>query len=197
VRVCPTTLASVFELQIESTVDERGFFARMTDAADLERLTEGAWKAPYSAMSHNDAQFTLRGLHWQAAPAGETKIVRCLSGSIFDVVVNVDPEASQYGQWTSVVLDANSCNALLIPPNHAHGFLTLERCSRVMYEICGEYRPEYARTFHWNDEMLAIEWPTTPQVVGARDRAAGSLADVMASQFSDETTGNEAVDAHG
>lgn len=186
-KIHSTSLRSVFELEIVHTVDERGFFARLTDTSVLERLTEGTWKLPYLAVSHNDAAFTLRGLHWQAPPAVETKLVRCLSGSIFDVVVNVDPADNEYGQWTSVVLDAKSCNALLIPPNHAHGFLTLEKNCRVMYEISGDYMPEYARSCRWDDKALGIVWPATPEVVGARDGEACLLAEVMLSVISATT----------
>ncbi len=178
-KIRPTSLCSVFELESERIVDERGFFTRLTDHDVLEQLTGGAWKAPYSAISHNESRHTLRGLHWQVAPAGESKLVRCISGSVFDVVVNVDPTANEYGQWTSVVLDSKTFNSLLIPPNHAHGFLTLEEGSRVLYEISGDYRPEQSRTCNWADRDLGIAWPFTPKVVGHRDALAGSLAEAV------------------
>lgn len=187
-KIRPTALCSVFELESERAGDERGFFTRLTDNDVLEHLTNGAWKSPYSAISHNQMRHTLRGLHWQAAPALETKLVRCVAGSIFDVVVNVDPNANEYGQWTSVVLDSETFNSLLIPPNHAHGFLTLEEGSRVLYEITGEYRPEHSRTCHWADSALGIVWPHTPAVVGQRDAMAGSLAEVVSSLLSIEQT---------
>lgn len=196
-KIRPTALCSVFELESERAGDERGFFTRLTDNDVLEHLTNGAWKSPYSAISHNQMRHTLRGLHWQAAPALETKLVRCVAGSIFDVVVNVDPTTNEYGQWTAVVLDSEAFNAVFIPPNHAHGYLTLEEGSRVLYEILGEYRPEHSRTCHWADKALGIDWPSAPQIVGARDAVAGSLHEVMSSQVSTELTTTENFDDRG
>jgi dTDP-4-dehydrorhamnose 3,5-epimerase len=192
VKMHPTSLSAVFEIVSERVVDDRGFFARLTDHSVLEELTNGTWKSPYSAISHNKSQYTLRGLHWQLAQAGETKLVRCIAGSVFDVVVNVDPASKEFGQWTSVVLDSETFNSLLIPPNHAHGFLTLQEDSRVLYEISGEYRPEHSRTCHWADKDLGIAWPYLPRVVGHRDAVAGLLTEVAPPQVQIERIGSEA-----
>ncbi len=170
----PTDLPGVWEVFADVASDERGHFFRLSDSQMLSSLV-GEWVGTYSAISHNFARHTLRGMHWQSSAAPETKLVRCVRGSALDVVVDVDTSSSTFGRWTAVELDADRANAVLIGPLHAHGFLTLEDSTDVLYEIRGSYEPGHSLGFRWDDPMVGLDWPAVPAVIGRRDAALPPL----------------------
>jgi dTDP-4-dehydrorhamnose 3,5-epimerase len=159
-------------LDIEPQADERGFFARSFCAEEMEarglcsRFAQGG-------ISFNRAAGTLRGMHWQAAPHGETKIVRCTRGRIHDVVVDLREGSPTRFRWEAVEMDAASARALYVPEGFAHGFLTLEPLSEVHYMISAPHSPAHQRGARWDDPDFGIEWPAAPGplVVSDRDRA--------------------------
>src|SRR4051812_821236 len=138
--------------------DERGAFRKVLDGvadeipAEFRELTE-------VAISHNRLAGTVRGLHWQADPFGQTKVVWVASGRILDVLVDVRPESPAYGSWASVELSADDAGAILVPTGVAHGFQTLEDDTRVVYLMRGGYAPLSAVTLRWDDPAIAIDWP--------------------------------------
>ena len=163
-----TAIPGVVVVELERLEDERGFFARAFCAEEF--AAHGLVASFVQAnLAHNTRRGTLRGLHYQAAPAPETRLVRCTRGAIFDVAVDLRPESASYCRWTGHQLDARNHRALYIPAGCAHGLLTLEDHSEVSYLMGAAYAPELARGVRWNDPAFAIDWPFEPAVISRRD----------------------------
>jgi dTDP-4-dehydrorhamnose 3,5-epimerase len=174
-----TRVPGAFVVEPEPATDERGFFARTWCretfaarglAADLDQCS----------VSYNRRRHTLRGLHFQAAPHEEAKLVRCTRGRLFDVVVDLRPGSPARGRWDAAELDAESHRALYVPPGCAHGFLTLADDTVVFYQIAGAHAPAAARGVRWDDPDLAIDWPADAPILSERDRALPTLAEITA-----------------
>ncbi len=169
-RFAPTSLSGVYTVDLEPVVDERGTFARSFDATIY---AEAGLQASFAqaARATNIRAGTLRGLHFQAAPLGEIKIVRCTHGSAFDVLVDARRDSSTYGRWQAFELDAARAEALYVPAGIAHGYQTRADDTVLEYLISAPYDASLQRGFLWNSPALAIPWPTVPSVVSARDAA--------------------------
>lgn len=167
-RFEPTALAGVWVVRPEPHVDERGSFARWFDAPVFagRGLVD---RFDVVASSVNPTAGTLRGLHWQEDPHGETKLVRCARGRVWDVVVDVRPGSPTRHQHVAVALDARDGTALYVPPGFAHGFLTLFPDSEVEYHLAGPWVPAAARGMRWDDPTLAIPWPAKPASIAEKD----------------------------
>ena len=174
-NVRATGIAGVLVGSFEPVRDERGAFERMWEPDALAEHGIDPQLAQCS-LARNDAAGTLRGLHWQDGDDGETKVVRCVRGAIFDVAADVRPGSPTYGSWFGLRLDADGSAMLIVPPGCAHGYITLEDRSDVAYWISVPYRPSAARGIRYDDPRLAIDWPVAPRVVSARDRALPRLA---------------------
>jgi dTDP-4-dehydrorhamnose 3,5-epimerase len=165
-----TDLAGVVEIEMERHSDERGFFARTW--CELEFRERGLNpKVVQSSISWNDRKGTLRGVHFQAQPHPEAKIVRCTKGSLYDVALDLRPDSATYLKWTAVELTAANHRTLYIPEGCAHGFLTLEDQTEVLYQMSEFYYPEAARGIRWNDPAFGIAWPGKVEVISERDRS--------------------------
>ncbi len=165
-----TKLKGAFLIEPERLEDERGFFARTWCQREFAALgLEPAWVQ--SSISFNKSKATLRGMHYQAAPYEETKLVRCTAGAIYDVIVDLRPGSETYRQWLGVELTAANRCLLYIPQGVAHGFETLTDDAEVFYEISEFYHPESARGVRWDDPALGIEWPLKAQILSDRDRS--------------------------
>jgi dTDP-4-dehydrorhamnose 3,5-epimerase len=163
-----TALAGAFILDLERIEDERGFFARSFCAAEL--ATRGLNAAvSQCSVSFNSRRGTLRGLHYQAAPHGEDKVVRCTAGAIFDVIVDIRAESATYLRWFGLELTAGNRRALYIPQGFAHGFITLTDDTEVLYMISVPYAAGFGRGLRWNDPAIGIRWPGEPKVLSERD----------------------------
>jgi dTDP-4-dehydrorhamnose 3,5-epimerase len=169
-RLTGTPLAGLFLVEVAPATDARGLFARVYDE-DVFRAAGLCHAFPQASLSFNTLRGTLRGLHLQAEPRPEPKLVRCAQGRIFDVAVDLRPASTTFRRWFGVELSADRRNALYVPPGFAHGFLTLEDASEVHYQIGERYRPELARGYRWNDPAFAIDWPFPPSVISERDAA--------------------------
>ena len=167
-NITKTDLSGVLCIDIEAKTDNRGFFARTWDAAFAKEnaLVE---RFDYSCISGNTKMHTLRGMHWQKAPHGETKLVRCTRGRMLDVVVDLRPESSTFQAWTSVELSSKNHQALYIPEGFAHGFLTLEDATEVLYDIAGAYVPDASAGVRFDDPAFSIVWPAAPAIISGRD----------------------------
>jgi dTDP-4-dehydrorhamnose 3,5-epimerase len=168
-RFQETKLPGVFEVQLELKSDERGFFARSWCQKEFESHGLNATLAQCS-VSFNARKGTLRGLHYQDAPCGEVKLVRCTAGSLYDVVVDLRPQSPMFKNWVAVVLTAEKRNMLYIPEGCAHGFLTLEDATEILYQISEFYHPELSRGVRWDDPAFQINWPGGVKVISERDR---------------------------
>jgi dTDP-4-dehydrorhamnose 3,5-epimerase len=163
-----TKLAGVFEIQIEPHSDARGFFARSWCEQEFKDKGLNSMLVQCS-ISVNTRKGTLRGMHYQAAPFQETKVIRCTQGSIYDVVLDLRPASVTFKDWIGVVLTAQKRNMIYVPAGCAHGFLTLENDAEVFYQISESYHPESARGVRWNDAAFRIDWPEKVDVISERD----------------------------
>lgn len=165
-----TAVAGAFLVEPEILADERGSFFR-TFCAEAFVAQGLAATYPQCNVSANRKRGTLRGLHFQAGPAAEAKLVRATHGRVFDVAVDLRPDSPSYRKWAAVELDAARHNAFYIPTGCAHGFLTLEDDSALFYQMSAAYVPGLARGVRWDDPAFAIAWPFAPGIISARDAA--------------------------
>jgi dTDP-4-dehydrorhamnose 3,5-epimerase len=168
-RFQPTELTGVCLIVPERMEDERGYFMRTWCHDEFSRNI-GDVSFVQASQSFNRVAGTLRGLHFQAAPHGESKLVRCLRGAIYDVVVDIRPDSANYGRWLGCELSEENGHALFIPQGYAHGFQTLDDGTEVAYQISAYHRPEAARGIRWDDRTLNIRWPLPISMISARDR---------------------------
>lgn len=163
-----TRLAGVFRVTAEPHRDVRGAFARLH--CPDEFAAAGIPFGPVqTSVSCNPHPFTLRGLHHQPAPHAETKLVRVARGRVFDVAVDLRPESPTHRQWIAEELSADNLTALYIPQGVAHGFLTLEADTDVLYQIAPAYMPGHEAGVRWDDPAFAIAWPQPPALISDRD----------------------------
>ena len=164
-----TRLPGVFEICIEPKADERGFFARTWCRTEFE--AQGLHpNLVQCSISFNTRKRTLRGMHYQAPPYAETKLVRCTRGALYDVVLDLRPESPTKREWIGIVLTADNRNMMYVPEGCAHGFLTLTDETEVFYQMSEFYNPEAARGVRWDDPAFQINWPESVEVISERDR---------------------------
>jgi dTDP-4-dehydrorhamnose 3,5-epimerase len=169
-RFEPTAIPGVVEIHATPAGDDRGAFLRTWCRESF--AAAGIDFAPSQiSLSENRALHTLRGMHWQAAPAEERKLIRCVRGAVHDVALDLRDGSPTRLRSVGVVLSAAARNAIFIPAGCAHGFLTLTEDAVLEYMIDAPYAPEQARGVRWDDPAFGIAWPAAPAVIGARDRA--------------------------
>jgi dTDP-4-dehydrorhamnose 3,5-epimerase len=164
-----TRLKGSFIIDPERLEDERGFFARSWCQQEAKQYgLEPKW--PQCNISYNKSKGTMRGMHYQAAPFEEAKLVRCTMGAICDVIIDLRPDSVSFKKWTAVELSSESRRMLYVPEGFAHGFLTLQDNTEVFYQMSEVYAPNYARGLRWNDPAFGILWPTEVTVISAQDQ---------------------------
>ncbi len=165
-----TKLCGAFIIEPEKFEDERGFFARLWSDQEFQALgVEGRFIE--SNMSFNATAGTLRGMHYQAPPFAQAKLVRCTQGSIYDVGVDLRRHSETFGQWIGIELSAANRLMLYVPGGFGHGYLSLTDNTEVHYQVTAAYAPEFAKGFRWNDPAFNIEWPPLVKLnINARDR---------------------------
>lgn len=175
-----TTLRGAFVVEPTVVHDERGLFARTW--CEAEARAHGLDpRVVQCSVSWNRRRGTLRGLHFQAAPYGEAKLVRVTRGAIFDVIVDLRRGSPTFGRHLAVELSAANRLMIFVPAGFAHGFQTLVDDTEVAYQMSTPYEPSSARGVLWSDPELAIPWPAVDErIVSARDRALPRLADLIA-----------------
>jgi dTDP-4-dehydrorhamnose 3,5-epimerase len=175
-KFTPTSIAGAVIIDIEPLPDERGFFARTYCPSELVNAGLRAHIAQ-SSMSFNRKKGTLRGMHYQAAPYDEIKMVRCTHGAIYDVVLDLRRDSPTYRQWTSVELTRENRRTLYIAPGLAHGFQTLVDDTEVQYQMSQVYVPEAARGVRWDDPAFGIAWPDDERTISTRDASYADFSD--------------------
>jgi dTDP-4-dehydrorhamnose 3,5-epimerase len=164
-----TPLPDAVIVQLEPHGDDRGFFARSWCQREFEehgldpRLVQ-------CNLSFNRSKGTLRGMHYQQAPFGEAKLVRCVRGALHDVIIDLRPHSLTYKQHFGVELSAENRSALYVPEGFAHGFLTLEDDTEVFYQMSQFYSGAHSRGLRWDDPAFGISWPAEVRVISERDR---------------------------
>lgn len=164
----PTRLAGAFIVEPERLSDERGFFARTWCAREAEAhgLTP---RVVQCSTSYNARKGTLRGMHYQAPPHEEAKLVRCTRGAIYDVVLDLRPSAATFRQHLAVTLSAANGRAVYVPEGCAHGFQTLEDDTEVLYQMSTFHAPSHYRGVRWDDPAFAIPWPPAERIISEQD----------------------------
>ena len=167
--VSASPLSGVFVVELDQREDERGFFARAW--CKQEFASRGlATEFVQHNIAFNWKKGTLRGLHYQAEPHGEVKLIRCTRGAIFDVVVDLRSESATCGQWYGVELTAENRKMLYIPKGCAHGYQTLLGETEVFYQVSAFYQPEAERGIRWDDPTFGIKWPEAVSIVSEKDQ---------------------------
>jgi dTDP-4-dehydrorhamnose 3,5-epimerase len=165
----PSPLAGAFVVELERREDERGFFARSFCQDEFAKHGLNP-RLVQCNVSFNTRRGTLRGMHYQAKPHEEAKVVRCTQGAVWDVMVDLRPESATFKRWQGVELSAANRRALYIPEGLAHGFQTLTDDAELLYLMSEFYHPESARGVRWDDPAFRIEWPLQDPHMSERDR---------------------------
>ena len=181
-NITRTPIEGVAIIELELRSDDRGFFARSFDssefaAAGLEPAVDQC------NISFNHKAGTLRGMHFQVAPHPEAKLVRCIRGSLVDVIVDMRPDSPTRLQHVAVELSAENRRSFYVPPYFAHAYLTLEDDTEVMYQVSGSYAPQAERGLRHDDPDLGLSWPLETTVISAKDSSWPLLAERSMSDF--------------
>jgi dTDP-4-dehydrorhamnose 3,5-epimerase len=164
-----TPITGAYLIDLEKHGDDRGFFARVFCRNEFgERDLETQFVQINNSLSAERG--TLRGLHYQLAPAEEVKVVRCVAGAMWDVIVDIRPQSATFGRWFGAELSAANRRMIYAPRGMAHGFVTLADRTEAFYMVSAFYAPERERGIRWNDPRFGIEWPVTPTVMSDKDR---------------------------
>lgn len=169
-RFIPTHLAGAYLVEPDLISDERGFFARTwcRDEFADKGLNPNLVQCN---ISFNKARGTLRGMHYQKEPHAECKLVRCTKGALYDVIIDLRSNSSTFTQWYGVELTAKNRRALYVPEGFAHGFITLEDETEVMYQMSEYFHAGSASGLRWDDPKFSITWPIDVKVISEHDRA--------------------------
>ena len=181
-----THLRGAHVIEPELFEDERGFFARTWCQREFE--AQGLSRQFVQCnVSYNKKKGTLRGMHFQAAPYEEAKLVRCTKGAMYDVIIDLRPRSPTYCEWISMEISADNVTMLYVPEGFAHGFITLADRTEVLYQMSQFYHPELERGIRWNDPTFAIEWPIRVTEISARDSGYPDFAREQLCETRDQT----------
>ncbi len=165
-----TTLKGAFLIDLEKLEDSRGFFARTWCQREFE--THGiAFRQVQCNVSYNKEKGILRGMHFQSSPHEEAKLIWCIKGAIFDVIIDLRPGSPTFSQHITAVLTAENRRMIYVPEGFAHGFQTLRDDTEIFYQMSERYAPEYAKGVRWNDPAFGIQWPVDERLISDRDQS--------------------------
>ena len=163
-----TELKGAYIIELEKFEDERGFFTRVWDKKIMQ---DQGLKSDLVQMSFSFSKKkgTLRGMHFQKEPFREVKIVKCIQGKIFDVIIDLRIESKTYKKWIGVELSADKQKMIYVPEGFAHGFQTLEENTHVLYQMSNWFSPEHEKGIRWDDKDFNIRWPITDLIISKKD----------------------------
>jgi dTDP-4-dehydrorhamnose 3,5-epimerase len=164
-----TRLPGSYVVEIEKIEDERGFFTRTFDKNEFIKMKLDS-EFIQSSISQNKKKGTIRGMHYQTKPYEESKIVRCVKGKIFDVIIDLRPNSKTFKEWLSVELSEDNYKMLYIPKGFAHGFQTLEDDTEIYYQISEQYSTKLSKGVKYDDETFEIKWPLEISVISEKDK---------------------------
>ncbi|MBL0211793.1 MAG: dTDP-4-dehydrorhamnose 3,5-epimerase [Holophagaceae bacterium] len=169
-KFIPSVLGGAFRIEMDRLEDERGFFARTWCGreAELHDLIPGIAQCN---ISFNRRRGTLRGMHFQAEPHREAKLVRCTRGAVFDVILDLRPGSPTFKKWEGFELDEENGAAIYVPEGFAHGFQTLSDDAEVHYQMSEFFHEDCAKGVRWNDPAFGIDWPVPDPILSAKDAA--------------------------
>lgn len=164
-----TPLEGAYTIELEKRGDERGFFARFFCVKEFEALNlDNSIVQINNSLSKDRA--TLRGIHYQLPLKAETKVIRCIKGSLWDVVVDLRVDSPTYLSWYGTELNEDNRRMMFVPRGFGHGFITLTENTEALYLVTEFYSPEYERGIRWNDPKIGIQWPINPEIISDKDR---------------------------
>jgi len=172
-------LEGLLEIAPKQIVDDRGYFSEVFRSDKFEKEV-----GPVSFVQDNQSLSvklgTIRGLHFQCNPIAQAKLVRCLTGRLFDVAIDLRTKSPTFGQWTSIVLSPEDNNQLWLPVGFGHGFCTLEPNTTISYRVTNYYSPEHDKGVAWNDPDIGIDWPALadPETLSPKDRNLPFLSEL-------------------
>jgi dTDP-4-dehydrorhamnose 3,5-epimerase len=164
-----TKLKDAYIIDLDDKKDERGFFARTFCEKEFKEAGQ-PFRAVQANLSYNKSRFTLRGMHYQVSPHEEAKIVRCIRGAVYDVIIDLRKKSPTADQWMGVELSAENRKSLYVPKGFAHGFLTLREHTEVHYLMSEFYMPGVGRGIRWDDPFYNIEWPNEAGIISEKDQ---------------------------
>lgn len=164
-----TKLKGAYLITVETKEDERGFFGRTFCRNEFAALNID-FSIAQTNISYNKTKCTLRGMHMQKFPYKEAKLIQCISGSLYDVIIDMREDSPTLHQWISTTLTAQNNTLLYIPEGFAHGFLTLENDTRILYFMSEYYTPGAEESLLWSDPFFNIFWPSEPQIMSEKDK---------------------------
>lgn len=165
-----TPLKNAFVIELEKHGDDRGFFARTFCKKEFAEIgLDNEIVQINNSLSIGKA--TLRGIHYQLPPKAETKIVKCIKGSLWDVMVDLRPESPTFLKWYGTELNEENRRMMFVPKGYGHGFITLTDNTETIYLVTEFYSPEFERGLRWNDPRIGINWPISPQTISLKDNS--------------------------
>jgi dTDP-4-dehydrorhamnose 3,5-epimerase len=170
----PVRLSGIRLIELEPHEDERGFLAR-TYCADEFRTAGLNTEWPQCNLTLTRRTGAIRGMHFQADPHPETKLIRCVAGAVWDIAVDLRPGSNTYGEWEAFELTADNHRQLYLPGGFAHGFQCRSENTRLFYQMSTPYHPELARGFRWDDPQVNIPWPIEEVELSERDQGLPGL----------------------
>ena len=172
----PLPLTGAYAINLEKKEDHRGFFAR---SFCLEELAKQGLEMKIAQINNSMSKYkgTLRGLHFQYPPKAEIKIIRCIRGSIWDVIVDIRKDSPTYGRWYGIELNESNRSLLYVPKGFAHGFLSLTDDAEIIYLVSETYSPAHEGTLRWDDPFHKIQWPIQPHEISQKDTDAPNWQD--------------------
>lgn len=162
-------MKGAYLVTLEKREDERGFFARSWCRREFGSLNLNT-NLVQCNISYSKCRGTLRGMHYQLAPHSECKLIRCVRGAIYDVIIDLRPQSPTFHKWFGVELTAANYRMLYVPEGVAHGFQTLTDDTEVFYQVSEFYQPEAERGIRWNDPKIGIDWPLPVQSISEKDK---------------------------
>jgi len=183
----PLAIPEVIEIRPSRIADDRGFFS---ETYSREKFAEAGLRHDWVQDNHSHSALAgvLRGLHYQEPPFAQDKLVRVVRGSIFDVAADIREGSPSFGKWVSLIVSAAEWNQILVPKGFAHGFLTLEPDTEVVYKVSSHFRASHDRNIRFDDPDFGIEWPAIGEfILSERDRRAPALAAVESGFWYGET----------
>lgn len=163
-----TPLVGAYTIELDRIGDDRGFFARLFCAKEFSNAgLIDSFVQINNSLTRDKG--TLRGMHYQLPPSAEVKVVRCIKGSLFDVILDLRPDSPSFCKWHGDTLSAENRRMMYVPKGCAHGFITLEDDTEAFYLAGAPYSPEQERGVRYNDLKFNIEWPIEPMVISAKD----------------------------
>ena len=173
-----TNLDGNFIINLEKKEDERGFFARYFCEKEFKKKKLNTnWVQINNSFTKDKG--TLRGLHFQNPPHAEVKLIRCIKGVIYDVVVDLRKNSKTFGKWFGSYLSEKNRTMMYVPEDFAHGFISLTKNTEIIYLISNFYQPTAERTLVWNDPDVNIEWPEKPKVISKKDRSGCLIKNII------------------